>query len=261
MSDPWSKFQTTLSPAAAARLDAVEAAEARPAPAVALPVGRHEPEAHADARRRAPHVGSGDEYPLRMGERLKGDWFPFYIDRFLSSRLVTVTPRDVAFTSVVLWAASMRQDPAGTLPDDDAELAYIAGCGRDMAEWADLKARGALRKWTPVLCLDPETDDAEQIRLAHPVVTEVAVASFERMRARTNKHAEATKRSDRSKVRKLMRDAGAHPGLTNRRDFVDQVIEDLRARRSAWDAHAVRHAMERLDAGDLRGVVPMRQRE
>lgn len=62
---------------------------------------------------------------------------------------------------IILMMAAWHQLPAGSLPDDDAKLAYLAGMGRDLRGWKK-RRKGALRGW--VLCSDG--------RLYHPMMVE-----------------------------------------------------------------------------------------
>lgn len=48
--------------------------------------------------------------------------------------------------AVLLWCASWHQIPAGSLPDDDAELCRLVGLGRDLRSWRKIKG-GAMRSW------------------------------------------------------------------------------------------------------------------
>lgn len=203
-------------------------------------------------------------YPLELGQRLKGDWFPLHFDRLLGSRFVAVVDRDAAFVAVLLWSEAMRQDPAGTLPDDDQELAQLAGCGRDLADWRDLRARGALYRWEPYLC---QGESEDRVRLGHPVVAEVARDSVARMNAKAEESARGAERALASRLRRKMREAGAHAGFTEREDVVDAVLGELRARGVRWTQQNVREAMDaaqvRLDqaeGGLLGGVAGIPRR-
>ncbi|MEO1688698.1 MAG: hypothetical protein AAFU61_12410, partial [Pseudomonadota bacterium] len=62
--------------------------------------------------------GDLEEYPLPLGARLKGEWFPFHHDAFLGSDYASTVDPEAAWFGVVLWAEAARQDPAGTLPTD-----------------------------------------------------------------------------------------------------------------------------------------------
>jgi hypothetical protein len=68
----------------------------------------------------------------------------------------------------LLWCAAWHQVPAASIPDDDIELAQLAGFGRAISEW--LKVRDeALQGW--VMCSDG--------RWYHPVVAEKALEAWE----------------------------------------------------------------------------------
>jgi hypothetical protein len=81
------------------------------------------------------------------------------------------TPNGNAFRAgLVLWCAAWHQIPAASLPDDDVELASLAGFGRmpfSVKEWKKLRAE-ALHGF--VKCSDG--------RLYHRVIAEKAVAAF-----------------------------------------------------------------------------------
>ena len=81
------------------------------------------------------------------------------------------TPKGDAFRAgIMLWCAAWHQVPAASLPDDDVELANLAGYGRmpvSVKEWKKVRAE-ALHGF--VLCTDG--------RLYHPVIAEKAVAAF-----------------------------------------------------------------------------------
>jgi hypothetical protein len=68
---------------------------------------------------------------------------------------------------VLLWCAAWHQVPAASLPDNDTELANLAGYGRVVKEWRKVR-EDALNGFTK--CTDG--------RLYHPVIAEKAVAAF-----------------------------------------------------------------------------------
>jgi len=81
------------------------------------------------------------------------------------------TPKGDAFRAgVLLWCAAWHQVPAASLPDDDVELANLAGYGRmpiSVKEWRKVRVE-ALNGF--VLCTDG--------RLYHQVIAEKALAAF-----------------------------------------------------------------------------------
>lgn len=92
--------------------------------------------------------------------------------------------------AVLLWCAAWHQVPAGSLPDDEIELARFAGFGRVVREWRKVRD-GALRSW--VKC-----DDG---RWYHPVVAEKALEAwdgklFQRWRTESNRIRKHNERHD-----------------------------------------------------------------
>jgi len=83
------------------------------------------------------------------------------VQRLRDSDIANESTGDEFRAAVLLWCASWHQLPAGSLPDSDRALCRLAGYGRDMDGWLQVRD-GALRGW--VLC-----DDG---RLYHPVIAE-----------------------------------------------------------------------------------------
>lgn len=88
-------------------------------------------------------------------------FMPLDVLRLRDSTLAIKASGEEFRAAVLLWCASWHQIPAGSLPDDDAELATFAGFGRVVKEFKKLR-NGALRGWV-------KHSDG---RLYHPVVTE-----------------------------------------------------------------------------------------
>lgn len=92
-------------------------------------------------------------------------YMPLDVRRLRDSGLASKVSGDAFRAAVLLWCASWHQVPAASLPDDDEELASLAGYGfgSGVREWRKIRA-GALRGW--VKCSDG--------RLYHQVVAEKA---------------------------------------------------------------------------------------
>lgn len=90
-------------------------------------------------------------------------FMPLDVGRLRDSKLASHVPPTQCWFAVILWCASWHQIPAASLPDDDIELARLAGFGFVVKEWKKVRA-GALYGW--VKCSDG--------RLYHPVVAEKA---------------------------------------------------------------------------------------
>ena len=84
-----------------------------------------------------------------------------------NSRASSVLTGEQFMAWFLLICASWHQEPAASLPDDDVELAKLAGFGRMVGAWRALK-EGALYGW--VRCSDG--------RLYHPVAVGKAAAAW-----------------------------------------------------------------------------------
>lgn len=199
-------------------------------------------------------------YPLRHGDRLPGyEWMPLYTDRLLSSRFVATAifagRREDIGTALLLWSASMRQDPAGTLPDDDIELAQFARFGADVDAWREARAV-ALYGWRPV-----HIDDAPEgaaPRLGHPMIAEIARDQFSRRRGRERGREVAAFAMMKSRVRTKLREIH-HAKVAENEFAVEQIAGWLRDNDLYVTAENVRVAMDDVMGGPK--VVAMAGRE
>lgn len=80
------------------------------------------------------------------------EWFPLYYRQLIRSNFWRQASGEVCKISVELWAEAWQQTPVASLPNDDEQLAIMAGFGRRaISEWRAVK-RDVLRAW--VLCSD-----------------------------------------------------------------------------------------------------------
>lgn len=89
------------------------------------------------------------------------------VRRLRDSRFGAEVTGDAFRAGVMLWCAAWHQIPCGSVPDDDIELANLAGYGRFVKEWRKSRAQ-ALQGF--VKCSDG--------RLYHEVVAEKANAAW-----------------------------------------------------------------------------------
>lgn len=94
-------------------------------------------------------------------------FMPLDVRRLRDSSAATAENPEEFRAAVLLWCAAWHQVPAGSLTDDDKDLASLAGFGRFVSEWLKVKA-GALRGF--VACADG--------RLYHKVVSEKALEAW-----------------------------------------------------------------------------------
>lgn len=113
-------------------------------------------------------------YPVGAHERLDGNSFvKWNTSRWLASRTFKLMAMTVQGYHRALFDLCQMETPVGTLPDDDAELAFMlrVEC-RQIAEWRRLEF-GPLRNWTPCLC-------DGRVRLMHPIVLEQVQDALQR---------------------------------------------------------------------------------
>lgn len=127
-------------------------------------------------------------YPLSWGETIADQgWFPLHFHALLGSQFAAdacadgTESRAVGFTALLLWCEAFKQDPGGTLPDNDVGLARLAGFGADVAAWRKVRDR-ALYGWSR--CHIDGDDQRPQTRLGHRVVAEQAVYAWNRKNGR-----------------------------------------------------------------------------
>lgn len=89
------------------------------------------------------------------------------VRRLRDSKFAAAAEGEAFRAGILLWCAAWHQVPAASLPDDDVELANLAGYGRVLKEWKKVRA-AALHGF--VKCADG--------RLYHPVVAEKAIVAF-----------------------------------------------------------------------------------
>ena len=142
-------------------------------------------------------------WPLRWGDTLSShEWYELHIQKLLKSRLVVHAIRegrreDIA-TAMLLWTEAFLQDPAGTLPADDVELADLARFGSDLEGWKRAR-KWALHGWVPV---HVEGDDRRgQDRLGHPFLEPIVCRMWKRKSGRDQGREAARLSVHRSRVK------------------------------------------------------------
>ena len=112
---------------------------------------------------------------------------PLDVPRFRKSRAMAMLPPEHFMPWFGLILEAWHQLPAASIPNDDIELASLAGFGRQVLQWQAVRD-GALYGW--VLCSDG--------RFYHPVVAEKAnEAWMRRLEDRHRKYVSREKKEDR----------------------------------------------------------------
>lgn len=185
-------------------------------------------------------------YPLRHGDVLPNfDWMPLYGERLRNSGLVARALRDgrredIA-TAVLLWAASMKQNPAGSLPDDDVELAHLSGFGVDVEGWRKARSCLALYGWRPVEVEDAPAGACQ--RLGHVILAEIAKDQYDRKRGRERGREHAAFATMKSRVRSKLREI-KQARVAENDHAVDQIAQWLRGNDLYVTNENVRVAMD-----------------
>lgn len=117
------------------------------------------------------------------------DWFPWYFDRLRKSKWWRRASDMARARNVMLWGEAYKACPAGSLPDDEDELAEAAGFGMDVAAFLAAKAE-IMAPWK--LCADG--------RWYHPTVCEMVLDRWENT-SEKRRNAAAKKRAQREKSR------------------------------------------------------------
>lgn len=117
------------------------------------------------------------------------DWFPLHFDRLRKSKWWRRATDLARARNIMMWGEAYKQVPAGSLPDDDDDLAEAAGFGMDIDAFIAAKAE-IMAPW--VLCEDG--------RWYHPTVCEVVLEAWER-KSEQRKAAAAKKAAQRAKTR------------------------------------------------------------
>lgn len=147
------------------------------------------------------------EYPLAADERLTTHYFmPLHFRRWINSRFRLLAPPDVRGLAFDLWCLSQDQTPVGTLPADDAELSAMLGL--DLRTWQSYLTRDwtPLYKWQRCRC-------GGEIRLMHPVVTEMVIESIGRREKKREEAEEGRRRKRMDRLPDQVIKAGGRPAL------------------------------------------------
>ncbi len=166
-------------------------------------------------------------------------FMPLDITRLFSSRFHAIADDGQWRAGVTLWLRSFHQVPAGSLPDDDIELARLAEFARDVKAWRKVRAM-ALHGW--IKCTDG--------RLYHPVVCEKALEAWERKRAQR----ERSRRGNEARWGKRGDTEGdVSGGMEEDRARPEGAKEDPRAAMPATENRSFKDAAA-IPQGHLEGV-------
>lgn len=159
-----------------------------------------------------PHLASIssaelEQYPIDRAERLDAHAFvKWQHHRWMSSRTFKMASWQAQGMIRALFDMAQSESPIGTLPDDDAELAFMLRI--DTREMSDLRRVefGPLRGWKRCLC-------GNEVRLMHPVVLEQVQDALDRRNARSLSADDQAERKRLERLRKALKDQGLAPAV------------------------------------------------
>lgn len=143
------------------------------------------------------HVVGSDglpDYPISSKDRLDSHFFlQWNLKRFRGSAFRKLVDPEAGWYGFQLFCIAQDGTPIGTLPCDERELAHDLNL--PLEKWQALMGRdiSPLYGWSQVMC------DNGEIRLAHPVVTEVAQEALKSKRRNQED-------SERRKLNKRLKD-------------------------------------------------------
>ncbi len=158
-----------------------------------------------------------DIYPISSAERLDSHFFvPWNLKRWRGSefRRFGYADPEIGWFGMELFFLAQDETPIGTLPCDDDALAFLLRI--PPARWRELNSRDVspLHGWQRVHC------DNGQVRLAHPVVTEVAMDALGSKKRNDAKNADERMRK---RLGTIINHLKAIPGAARIADMEERV--------------------------------------
>jgi len=109
------------------------------------------------------------------------DYMPLKVAQLRDSDLAAVATDAEFRAAVMLWCASWHQVPASSLPNDERLLCRLAGLGRDIRTWKEIRTV-ALKGF--IACTDG--------RLYHPLIADLALVAAQKQRRNAERTRNAT---------------------------------------------------------------------
>jgi hypothetical protein len=103
-------------------------------------------------------------------------FMPLDVLRLRDSDFVAKASAEGFRAAILLWCAAWHQDPASSLPNDDVLLAKLAGYGRDVKGFAEIRDE-ALYGF----------EECSDGRLYHRIIAEKAISAWEKKRKQCTK--------------------------------------------------------------------------
>lgn len=187
------------------------------------------------------------DYPISTRDKLPGhQWFAFNHVKWDRNPFRIRADLEVRAVFLELFCASQRETPLGTLPLADDLLAHAAGVPLDVWKRLLMREVGPLHDWQKCLC------DNGEVRLMHPMVTEVALEAMKgRIKWAQAAEAEVERKRLAALPAKILR-AGGSERMAADAAYVmrlDQHLVETLTDGKSRTISVVRGAMEELELG------------
>lgn len=191
-------------------------------------------------------AGDLPDYPISTRDRLDSHYFiQWNLKRWRGSEFRRTVDPEVGWYGFQLFCIAQDETPIGTLPCDDKQLAYELRL--PLERWQDLLKRpvNPLHNWSRVRC------DNGDIRLAHPVVTEVAIEALKSKRKNSERQEERRRNKQRKDLSMMITKIGAKQLLSNPQ-FIDSFLDWLDEHRAGQQRREamIREALDEFIAGN-----------
>ena len=177
------------------------------------------------------------DYPDDLTDvRMTSDYFTvWWHDRWLNSELCLTAKMDVQGAALNLFFIARKQNPIGSLPDNDSMLAKLLRI--DLEYWQELRARpiNPLHNWQ-------QYRSGDKVVLGHPVVIEVARDALNRREIREAAGTARATDMRLGRLREVMKEIKCSPAVINDKSLVERL--------DAWllEHHKGQRRMPRFEA-------------
>lgn len=165
------------------------------------------------------------EYPISADDRLDSHFFiQWNLKRWRKSSFRNLAEPEIGWFGFLLFCESHDETPVGTLPTDERLLARALGI--TVERWQSLCRRDItpLHNWSKVMC------DNGEVRLAHPVVTEVALEALKSSRKNKSDRDDRRRAKRIKDLAEMIEKRIQAPQLLRNPGFVDQFNDWLETR-------------------------------
>lgn len=143
-------------------------------------------------------------YPISASERLDSHYFlQWNLKRWRASEWRKKVDPECGWYGLQLFFIAQDGSPIGTLPADDHQLAFDLNLPLEKFKALCRREVGPLSGWSQVMC------DNGEVRLAHPVVTEVALEALSSKKRNSEAAAKRKLNKRLSDLRTMLEQIGA----------------------------------------------------